>query len=52
MSEPLKQVVNENYSDLPYHNKQTEAIQYERAHPKPLEAPKPVEVPKPEAPKV
>ena len=31
MSEPLKQVVDENYSDLPYHNKETEKIQAERA---------------------
>ena len=31
MSEPLKQVVDENYSDLPYHNKETEKIQADRA---------------------
>ena len=35
MAEPLKQVKDENVSDLPYHNKQTEKIAEERAKPKP-----------------
>jgi len=30
MSDPLKQVVDENYSNLPYHNAETEKIQAER----------------------
>ena len=41
MAEPLKQVKDENVSDLPYHNKATEKIAAERAKPKaePVKAP-------------